>query len=176
VGGGRDSRLLTFIGLRSARRQVPVRRPQMSYEKEPLRERGLSEAGVSGGGRTKPAVEGHPIAPLKSGMSDERIGGAPVGSGRPVLTAMRRVPRARSSPNIFHPSSEPAHVDLGQRVEMNEPCGMPSRLSRASAVRVLRPRSSVSLPRGSPATCRLTPRRKWSGATKGAGTRAVDSA
>jgi hypothetical protein len=37
-------------------------------------------------GRTKPAVEGEPIAPLKSGISDERIGGAPIGSRRPILT------------------------------------------------------------------------------------------
>jgi hypothetical protein len=50
MGGGRDPRLLTFIGLRSARRQVQVRRPQMSCEKgTPPRREGLSEAAVSGG-------------------------------------------------------------------------------------------------------------------------------
>ena len=59
----------------------------MSCEKgTPPRREGLSEAAVSGGGRTKPADEREHIAPLKSGISDERIGRAPIGRGRPILT------------------------------------------------------------------------------------------
>jgi hypothetical protein len=38
-----------------------------------------------GRGRRKPADEREPIAPLQSGISDERIGRAPIGRGAPYL-------------------------------------------------------------------------------------------
>src|SRR5437667_4206738 len=55
-----------------------------------------------------------------------------------------RLPRLRSSPNIFHPNTNRRMYRLASNGEMGEPCGMPRRLSRASVVRVFRPRSSVS--------------------------------
>jgi hypothetical protein len=62
----------------------------MSCEKgTPPRREGLSEAGALGGGRTKPADEREPIGPLKSRISDERMAGAPIGRGRPILTVKR---------------------------------------------------------------------------------------
>src|SRR5204863_4223749 len=55
-----------------------------------------------------------------------------------------RVPRLRSSPSFFHPSTNRRMYRFASNGEIGDPCGMPRRLSRASVVRVLRPRSSVS--------------------------------
>src|ERR1700724_1506597 len=55
-----------------------------------------------------------------------------------------REPRLRSSPSIFHPSTNRRMYRFASNGEMGEPCGMPRRLSRASVVRVFLPRSSVS--------------------------------
>src|SRR5262244_1811535 len=50
-----------------------------------------------------------------------------------------RVPRLRSSPSIFHPSTNRRMYRLASSGEIGDPCGMPRRLSRASVVRVFRP-------------------------------------
>src|SRR6266404_266578 len=55
-----------------------------------------------------------------------------------------REPRLCSSPSIFHPSTNRRMYRFASNGEMGEPCGMPRRLFRASAVRVFLPRSSVS--------------------------------
>src|SRR5580704_1642605 len=55
-----------------------------------------------------------------------------------------REPRLRSSPSIFHPSTNRRMYRFASSGERGEPCRMPRRLSRASVVRVLRPRLSVS--------------------------------
>src|SRR5271154_2877070 len=58
----------------------------------PPRREGFSEAGVSGGGRPKPAYEREPITSLKSGTSDERIGRASFGRGCLYLRLGTRMP------------------------------------------------------------------------------------
>jgi hypothetical protein len=99
------SRAQALSGRRSRSEATDIHRPsahrttrsQMSCEKgTPPRREGLSEAGALGGGRTKPADEREPIAPLKSRISDERIGRAPIGRGRHILT-VKRGWRSRSS-------------------------------------------------------------------------------
>src|SRR5215217_7361800 len=55
-----------------------------------------------------------------------------------------REPRLRSSPSIFHPSTNRRMYRFASNGEMGEPCGIPRRLSWASVVRVFLPRSSVS--------------------------------
>src|SRR5262249_18094800 len=45
---------------------------------------------------------------------------------------------------LLPPQHKPAHVQIRQQGESGEPCGMRRRLSRASVVRLLRPRWSVS--------------------------------
>ena len=45
-----------------------------------------------------------------------------------------RVPRLRSSPSIFHPSTNRRMYRFASNGEIGAPCGMPRRLSRASVV------------------------------------------
>src|SRR6516165_6159792 len=71
---------------------------------------------------TAPSAQDHKIV----GISDERV------------------PRLRSSPSFFHPNTNRRMYKFASSGEMGEPCGMPRRLSRASVVRVVRPRWSVS--------------------------------
>jgi hypothetical protein len=100
--------------------QVPIRRPQMSCERgTPPRREGLSEAGVSGEGRRKPADERETIAPLKSGISDDRIGRAPYTYGwarlaKPPITESRSpfAPAACAAATSLPTVTSRVHVHL----------------------------------------------------------------
>src|SRR5438094_7704246 len=69
-----------------------------------------------------------------------------------------REPRLRSSPSFFHPSTNRRMYRFASNGEMGEPFGMPRRLSRASVVRVFRPRCRPFLRR----TVSTLLQRQWS--------------
>ena len=62
----------------------------------PPRREGLSEAGVFGGGRKRPADKREPIVRLKSGISNVGISRAPIGRGTPYLRLTNEDSRRRT--------------------------------------------------------------------------------